>query len=1528
MANDVRRLISERSESIRKIFGTFDADRDGLISQSEFIKSLQRLKIHGSEKDLRELHASVSSNQQMGLDFDDFVFHFAPGGNDTLPRVRAKLMPQDTMMDATFMQFDTDRNKIISHSEFRQGMETLQVRLTSGEVETLMRIFDSSDKGGMDIAEFKQHFGPRKIQTMGLKLGAKDKDLLAEVKKEMAQAFRGYKINLVQAFDAFDDDGDGKISLLDFGNGLTQLEIKHKGQALNQKQVENLHQLMGRDKQGFISWRNFRNQFTSGTMTTGDIFAEMRMILRQHKANLATFFEAFDTDGTGTINKHDFAAGLRELQIKDISNEQIDKCVRHMDSDGSGRIAYNDFVKAMSGNTQPSAGSHTFPVDAIAKLRDVADGEDFEEIFMSFRPARAGKLTRTEFARGLSNLRIKLTKQEEMDIFRYMDQDGDGHIDFREFSRVIKRNVQDRYQAGLSQISRERVSMHHNSSAMSESAMSRANILRMQQKFRDHNVNVEQAFQAFDRDRNGMVSPDEFRQGMRAMDLDFTRAEVDALIKHFDPTGHGQISAKEFAKVFNYSRLMSKREIAILQQKFRDHGRSLKREFATFDEFGNGTITAGEFRKVIRGMGITLSRVEVESIIRHFDSAESGRISYREFVDDFGSEAIGSSFRMSSENIERMQRKFRDHNVNLREAFETFDVNDDGFISPAEFQRGLRALGMDMLDSEIMEMIQHFDSSGRGKISRRDFEREFEYSGLSPRRSPSHHQHRMSPDNIRRMQEKFRDHGVDLKEAFEAFDDNGDGVISPAEFRRGIRAMGMNLLDSEVEDMIRHIDASGRSRISRRDFESEFGHGHLSPRRSPRHGRSSDYRMSTEAIRRIQGKFRDHGVNLTEAFEAFDDNGDGVISPAEFRRGIRAMSMNLLDSEVEDMIRHIDASGRGRISRRDFESEFGYGHLSPRRSPRHGRSSGYRMSTEAIRRMQEKFRDHGVNLTEAFEAFDDNGDGVISPAEFRRGIRAMSMNLLDSEVEDMIRHFDSSGRGQISRHDFESEFDYGNLSPRRSSHRMSTEAIRRLQEKFRDHGVNLKEAFEAFDDNGDGVISPDEFRRGIRAIGMNLLESEVEDMIRHIDASGRGRISRRDFESEFGYSSLAYRMSNDNIRRMQEKFRNHGANLEEAFEAFDDNGDGVISPVEFRRGIRAMGMNLLESEVEDMIRHFDTSGTGQITLRDFISEFSYAGGGRLSHQSRAARKARIWRNLAYLSSDLRRTLSVNRDTLRRGFQAFQQDRDGLASWGAVGVISHSEFVDAIRTMSIRGVAVSDIREIARAVDTDGNGVLDWHEFVRYFGGEGESATTRIPQNLRRRIARKRVQLTAEMERYDGADGADGVIVGANLRRALEERSELSYSEVAELMRSLDIDDGAYVDYRCLMRGCGGWSPHFVSSVGEATMEELGLLGLELEVAMDRLDPTGDGLTSYRTFQSVLLSLSTDLCVERRERIARPFGNFGTVDSGALSACACVCVYAFSSAALMIGTAGRLRNSIRSGAPSMSRSRATLMPCSS
>ena len=152
--------------------------------------------------------------------------------------------------------------------------------------------------------------------------------------------------------------------------------------------------------------------------------------------------------------------------------------------------------------------------------------------------------------------------------------------------------------------------------------------------------------------------------------------------------------------------------------------------------------------------------------------------------------------------------------------------------------------------------------------------------------------------------------------------------------------------------------------------------------------------MIRQTISRLQDSFRQHKVKVDEAFMAFDQSNSGEISASEFRRGMKLLQIQISDDDVDRLIKHFDDDGDGRISKREFVKEFDYhAPAGNRAGSGGGGGGGLQLSEEAVSALRNKFREHNIKLDQAFLAFDENNDGVISAAEFRRGLDAMQMKL-------------------------------------------------------------------------------------------------------------------------------------------------------------------------------------------------------------------------------------------------------------------------------------------------------------------------------------------------------------------------------------------------------------------------------------------------------------------------------------------------------------------------------------------------------
>ena len=265
--------------------------------------------------------------------YDDFVAHFAPGA-ELLVEVRALLKTNAQNVERVFSQFDRNRDNYVSKSEFKAGMSEVGMRLDDWQVDELMRIIDSDRRDAIQYRDFVTHFGPNAGVVKSARTGPGSEKLFAEVKQELMHVFREHNVNLDTAFQAFDRDGDGTISPMEFSEGLRALRIN-----LSASRIQDIISVMDKDRNGNIDYREFARQFGGSSQGSDRLIAELSAIFRQHRVNLDTAFDAFDRDRDGTISPQEFRAGINALGLR-LSNQQIEDAIRLMDPSGRGRIEH------------------------------------------------------------------------------------------------------------------------------------------------------------------------------------------------------------------------------------------------------------------------------------------------------------------------------------------------------------------------------------------------------------------------------------------------------------------------------------------------------------------------------------------------------------------------------------------------------------------------------------------------------------------------------------------------------------------------------------------------------------------------------------------------------------------------------------------------------------------------------------------------------------------------------------------------------------------------------------------------------------------------------------------------------------------------------------------------------------------------------------------------------------------------------------------------------------------------------------
>lgn len=133
----------------------------------------------------------------------------------------------------------------------------------------------------------------------------------------------------------------------------------------------------------------------------------------------------------------------------------------------------------------------------------------------------------------------------------------------------------------------------------------------------------------------------------------------------------------------------------------------------------------------------------------------------------------------------------------------------------------------------------------------------------------------------------------------------------------------------------------------------------------------------------------------------------------------------------------------------------------------------------------------------------------------------------------------------------------------------------------------------------------------------------------------------------------------------------------DAFRVFDTNGDGRITAKELNHVLKELGIKMTRNEIKKMIGELDKDGNGTIEYSEFVAMMT----------APASRES-------------------DEFELREAFKCIDLDGNGF--------ISRDELKDAVRKIMSTDskVSVQDVEEMMREADTDGNGLIDFDEFVR------------------------------------------------------------------------------------------------------------------------------------------------------------------------------------------------------------------------
>jgi calcium-dependent protein kinase len=136
--------------------------------------------------------------------------------------------------------------------------------------------------------------------------------------------------------------------------------------------------------------------------------------------------------------------------------------------------------------------------------------------------------------------------------------------------------------------------------------------------------------------------------------------------------------------------------------------------------------------------------------------------------------------------------------------------------------------------------------------------------------------------------------------------------------------------------------------------------------------------------------------------------------------------------------------------------------------------------------------------------------------------------------------------------------------------------------------------------------------------------------------------------------------------------------LRETFTALDANGDGLLTATELKEGLTKAGIKDIPEDLQEILKHVDSDGSGIIDYTEF------------------------------LAATLEKKQYVQEEVCWAAFRTFDKDGDGK--------ITKQELEMVLKSDDVADAAAQSMAEVIKAVDTNGDGEIDFQEFMQMMRG--------------------------------------------------------------------------------------------------------------------------------------------------------------------------------------------------------------------
>mmetsp|Transcript_13726 Transcript_13726/g.42525 ORF Transcript_13726/g.42525 Transcript_13726/m.42525 type:complete len:2018 (+) Transcript_13726:191-6244(+) len=494
----------------------------------------------------------------------------------------------DAAIKSCFKRYDWKGADVLSSELFAQSCRNAGILLGASDLRGLAERFET----GSNTAYSRFLTWALEADAPSTRKEEKHARRAKEALERIAPSLREARRWGVRAFERYDRDERGTVDRRDFERILEDFNCDLEGKELKAL----CHQYAndeGIDYKSFVKAVEGDNVESVLVVTAdaADVLRDALKVKVREGIDYRAAFEREDGSYAGTLDRKALERVLRQLDIN-LEGKQLDDLERKFRAATSGGIHYVELLNAVL-PTRPTVGDNwrvEEKLRAMIKRRfEWWQPGALRRAYKHFDTKRKNKLLPADLADGLRALKVKLSAQQEQDLFDGMDLDKDGTISYTEFIVFVR----DPCHPFLEQ--KVRYATHRAKLRPSD---------------------AEDALRDVDDNRSGLVGLRDFGVVLERLGVELTSSERKRLAQRFDGDESGNVSSSAFLAFLKgdvESGEQGNPSLASLKRELRNSKKDIGRCFREFDDEDRGVLGLRDFRRFLEALGVELDASDVKA---------------------------------------------------------------------------------------------------------------------------------------------------------------------------------------------------------------------------------------------------------------------------------------------------------------------------------------------------------------------------------------------------------------------------------------------------------------------------------------------------------------------------------------------------------------------------------------------------------------------------------------------------------------------------------------------------------------------------------------------------------------------------------------------------------------------------------------------------------------------------------------------------------------------------------------------------